>query len=219
MQLNKIFVNKVSTEIVVIAFTLLIISLQYYFASRDDLSPIVYASGKTNDKFGVLEIYPTAPGGQTWFFNPTSPADGQFDAQGDITNNADGTWHVEPQYTRMQAFTKNSGVLSDETRSNLATYDYSELAKTGYWYAPQDWKNVEITGYFKVTEMKNGGDDISLVSRSVRHSQNVHDGCGGSSYHNNIDIPNGKFRFKKEMWHVNYDTTALYWNYSRLFNE
>ena len=106
----------------------------------------------------------------------------------------------------MQAFTKNSGVLSDETRSNLATYDYSELAKTGYWYAPQDWKNVEITGYFKVTEMKNGGDDISLVSRSVRHSQNVHDGCGGSSYHNNINIPNGEFRFKKEMWHVNYDT-------------
>ena len=81
MQLNKIFVNKASTEMVVIAFTLLIISLQYCFASGDDLSPIVYASGKTNDKSGVLEIYPTAPGGQTWFFNPTSPADGQFDAK------------------------------------------------------------------------------------------------------------------------------------------
>ena len=209
MQLNKIFVNKASTEIVVIAFTLLIISLQYYFASRDDLSPIVYASGKTNDKFGVLEIYPTAPGGQTWFFNPTSPADGQFDENGaDITNNANGSWHVEPGTTRMLAFTNNSGILSDEARANLTTYDYSELAKTGYWYAPQDWKNLEITGYFKVTNIiKGGGEDISLVSRGIRHDDDVYDGCGGSSYHNNIDVIKGQFRFKKEMYHVNYDTT------------
>ena len=69
MQLNKLFVNKASTEIVVIAFASLIISLQYYFASGDDFSPTVYASGKINDKFGVLEIYPTANKGETWFFN------------------------------------------------------------------------------------------------------------------------------------------------------
>ena len=62
-------------------------------------------------------------------------------------------WHVEPGTTRMLAFTNNSGILSDEARANLTTYDYSELAKTGYWYAPQDWKNLEITGYFKVTNI------------------------------------------------------------------
>ena len=153
MQLNKIFVNKASTEIVVIAFTLLIISLQYYFASGDDLSPIVYASGKTNDKFGVLEIYPTAPGAKHGSSIQPVPLMVNLMQLGDITKNANGTWHVEPGNTRMLAFTKNSGILSDEARSNLATYDYSELAKTGYWYAPQDWKNVEITGYFKVTDI------------------------------------------------------------------
>lgn len=57
----------------------------------------------------------------------------------------------------------------------------------------------------KVLSTSGGGDEISLVSRSVRHSTNVHEGCGGSSYHNNIDFTNGKFKFKKEMWHVNYD--------------
>ena len=69
MRINKLFVNKASTEIVVIAFASLIISLQYYFASGDDFSPRVFASGKINDKFGVLEIYPTANKGETWFFN------------------------------------------------------------------------------------------------------------------------------------------------------
>ncbi|HEX7274382.1 MAG TPA: hypothetical protein VF248_02095, partial [Nitrososphaeraceae archaeon] len=74
-----------------------------------------------------------------------------------------------------------------------------------YFYKPSDWKNMEITIYVKVLSTSGGGDEISLVSRSVRHSTNVQEGCGGSSYHNNIDFTNGKFKFKKEMWHVNYD--------------
>ncbi|HEX2305348.1 MAG TPA: discoidin domain-containing protein [Nitrososphaeraceae archaeon] len=155
---------------------------------------------------GVKMIYPTLSGGETWFFNPTNPDDGQFDRNGaQITKNGDGSWHLKPGTTRMLAFTKSSGFPSDEVRSSLPTYDYSRLAQTGYFYKPTDWKNIEITIYVKVLSTSGGGDEISLVSRSVRHSTNVHEGCGGSSYHNNIDFTNGKFKFKKEMWHVNYD--------------
>ena len=42
MQLNKLFVNKAITEIVVIAFASLIISLQYFFASGGDLFAIQF---------------------------------------------------------------------------------------------------------------------------------------------------------------------------------
>jgi hypothetical protein len=155
---------------------------------------------------GVKAIYPTLTGGETWFFNPTNPNDGQFDRNGaEITKNSDGSWHLKPGTTRMLAFTKSSGLPSDEVRSSLPTYDYSRLAQTGYFYKPTDWKNIEITIYVKVLSASGGGDEISLVSRSVRHSTNVQEGCGGSSYHNNIDFTNGKFKFKKEMWHVNYD--------------
>jgi hypothetical protein len=105
----------------------------------------------------------------------------------------------------MLAFTKSSGLPSDEVRSSLPTYDYSRLSQIGHFYKPTDWKNTEITIYVKVLSASGGGDEISLVSRSARHSTNVHEGCGGSSYHNNIDFTNGKFKFKKEMWHVNYD--------------
>ena len=153
---------------------------------------------------GIQMIYPTSPGGETWFFNPINPEDGQFDENGaNIVKNTDGSWHVPPGTTRMDVFTKSAGLLSNDQRSSFATYDYSELSRVGYWLQPSDWKNIEVTGYFKVTST-NSGDGISFVSRSVRHSNSVQEGCGGSSYHNNIRF-DGTFQYKKEMWHVNYD--------------
>ena len=173
-------------------------------------SPPSNGGGSTGDNSaggdGVKMIYPTLSGAETWFFNPTNPNDGQFERNGaEISKNSDGSWKLKPGTTRMLAFTKSSGLPSDEVRSSLPTYDYSRLAQTGYFYKPSDWKNMEITIYVKVLSTSGGGDEISLVSRSVRHSTNVQEGCGGSSYHNNIDFTNGKFKFKKEMWHVNYD--------------
>ena len=45
---------------------------------------------------GIKEIYPTAPGSDTWFFNPENPEDGQFDPNGaDISKNVDGSWHLD----------------------------------------------------------------------------------------------------------------------------
>jgi hypothetical protein len=153
---------------------------------------------------GIKQIYHTAPGGETWFFNPDNPDDGQFDPNGaDISRNADGSWHLDPGTTRMLVFTKSAGLLSDSARGSLPTYDYAELAQIGHWYKPTDWKNTEMTGYFKVTSTQSG-DGISFVTRSVRHNEAVANGCGGSSYHNNIRLE-GTFQYKKEQWHVNYD--------------
>jgi hypothetical protein len=173
-------------------------------------SPPSNGGGGTGDNTGsgdgIKMIYPTLTGGETWFFNPTNPNDGQFDRNGaEISKNSDGSWNLKPGTTRMLAFTKSSGITSDESRASLPTYDYSRLAQIGHFYKPTDWKNIEITVYVKVLSASGGGDEISLVSKSVRHSTNVQEGCGGSSYHNNIDFTNGKFKFKKEMWHVNYD--------------
>lgn len=159
------------------------------------------SSGYAGD--GVKMIYPTLLGGETWFFNSTNPEDGQFDRNGaEITRNADGSWHLKPGTTRMYAFTKSAGLLSDVVRASLPTYDYSKLPQVGYFYKPTDWKNVEITIYVNVSSYMDRSE-MSLVSRSVIHSTDAHDGCGGSSYHNNIQFTNGTFRYKKEMWHEN----------------
>ncbi len=192
---------------------------QNTFASIEEINVNIKANGGSNTppppppppppqpspgNDGVQMIYPTADGGETWFFNPDNPVDGQFDSNGaEISKNSDGSWHLKPGTTRMNVYTKSAGLLSDKQRSNLATYDYSALAQKGYWYQPTDWKNVEATGYFKVSS-SSSGDGISFVTRSVRHSNAIENGCGGSAYHNNIRF-DGTFQYKKEMWHVNYD--------------
>ena len=127
---------------------------------------------------GIKEIYPTAPGSDTWFFNPENPEDGQFDPNGaDISKNTDGSWHLNPGTTRMLVFPKSAGLLSDDARGKLSTYDFSELAQIGHWYKPTDWKNTEMTGYFKVSSTKSG-DGISFVTRSVRHNESIQNGGG-----------------------------------------
>jgi hypothetical protein len=189
---------------------------QNTFASIAEINVNINANGGSNPpppppppgpspgSDGVQMIYPTVAGGETWFFNPNNPVDGQFDSNGaEISKNSDGSWHLKPGTTRMNVFTKSAGLLSDKQRSNLATYDYSALAQKGYWHQPTDWKNVEATGYFKVSS-SSSGDGISFVTRSVRHSNAIENGCGGSAYHNNIRF-DGTFQYKKEMWHVNYD--------------
>ena len=189
---------------------------QNTFASIAEINVNINANGGSNPpppppppgpspgSDGVQMIYPTVAGGETWFFNPNNPVDGQFDSNGaEISKNSDGSWHLKPGTTRMNVYTKSAGLLSDNQRSNLATYDYSALAQKGYWYQPTDWKNVEATGYFKVSS-SSSGDGISFVTRSVRHSNAIENGCGGSAYHNNIRF-DGTFQYKKEMWHVNYD--------------
>ena len=92
-------------------------------------SSYVSAIGKDDDESGIMKIYPTANNGETWFFNLTKPIDGQFDPnEANITKNTDASWHVQPGITRMLAFTKSSGVLTDTIRSNLSTYNYSQLS-------------------------------------------------------------------------------------------
>ncbi|MDW0223636.1 MAG: discoidin domain-containing protein, partial [Nitrososphaeraceae archaeon] len=50
----------------------------------------------TDTSDGVKMIYPTLSGGETWFFNPTNPNDGQFDRNGaEISKNSDGSWHLK----------------------------------------------------------------------------------------------------------------------------
>ena len=62
-------------------------------------SPPSTGGGDTGDNSGagdgVKMIYPTLTGGETWFFNPTNPNDGQFDRNGaEITKNSDGSWRL-----------------------------------------------------------------------------------------------------------------------------
>lgn len=69
--------------------------------------------------------------------------------------------------------------------------------------SPNDWKNVEITGYFKVNSFTssttNGAAHIELLSRGGTHTSSKP--CEGTAYHSNL-YQTGRSKFEKELEHT-----------------
>jgi hypothetical protein len=148
------------------------------------------------DAFGVTMIYPTKAGGETWFLGEDANDDPRFDPQDAVTRNADGSWKMRETQVRMHAMT-SSGYDTDA----IPTYDREELAAKGYMQAPNDWKNVEMTGFVKVND-SDGSDNFAWYARGGRHSDSI--ACEGSAYKGDLHY-DGRFRVAKETWHVSYE--------------
>jgi hypothetical protein len=82
----------------------------------------------------------------------------------------------------------------------MDTYNHSVIEARGFWYKPSDWKNTEMTGYFKLNEYVE--DEYSAYSRSIWHNR-THNGCGGSDYKLKLHF-DGSVSLDKEEWHVHY---------------
>jgi hypothetical protein len=155
------------------------------------------------DKFGVKQIYPTEPGGEEWFMNMDNiKADPRFEIKGniqDLKKNPDGSWSPNPgDKVRLVAYTSDSKGKFDE--NNMPTYNLKELAAKGHWYKNNDWKNIEMGGYFKLNNAIDLGMGYSFSTRSIADT-NTHGGCGGATPKFNIGF-DGEIKAKKEMWHV-----------------
>ena len=149
------------------------------------------------DVFGVTQIYPTKAGGEEWFLADDATGDPRFDPQDPITRNGDGSWKMENGQVRMHAMT-STGYDSGA----IATYDRDTLAVQGYMQAPNDWKNVEMTGFVKVNAAQDASDNFAWYARGGRHSDPI--ACEGSAYKGSLHY-DGRVRFQKESWHVSYD--------------
>ena len=107
------------------------------------------------DPFGIREIYPTAAGGEQWFMNMndiTQDPRASFTASNpDLTRNPDGSWKVSSTEVRFNVYTS-----SGYHHELINTLDQQQLAAKGYMQSPNDWKNVEISGYLKLNSQ--GGD-------------------------------------------------------------
>lgn len=152
---------------------------------------------RQKDIFGISEIYPTVSGGREWFVNMTNPANSShFSETGgfELIKQSDGSWRVNSTHVRLVV----------ETPSNMT-----------------DWKNVEITGYAKLslptivnsTSSSNSNsisspmnnseseeiDDLAFIGRSGRHSSEVP--CEGTAYVGGLHNE-GSVGWKKEIWHT-----------------
>ena len=143
-------------------------------------------------------IYQTKVNGDEWFMDPDSlNNDKRFDTNANLTRNVDGSWSVDStEHSQLNIWTNGSGNFRQ--KGAMDTYNHSVIAARGYWYKPSDWKNVEMTGYFKLKEFVE--DEYSMFSRSILHNRNQ---SGGSDYKLKLHF-DGSVSLDKEEWHVLY---------------
>jgi hypothetical protein len=203
----------------------------YFLVSNNNFitKPVIMAGF---DKFGIKEIYPTKPDGEQWFMNMNDPNnDPRTVNTPKMTQNADGSWKV--------AFSNNDGDLQqqqiiipiqssgtccqDEVRYSILTssgyddnkivIDQSELEGRGYMQSPNDWKNVEMTGYAKLISTTGSSFAINKggwtwEARGARHFGDfAPDVCYGTSYNAHILWSTGDVRWEKEQWHAHIVST------------
>lgn len=151
------------------------------------------------DKSGITEIYPTrSGGGREWYVNMSSPLnDGNFylsggtenpnssattnsTSNGQLIKQADGSYQVHG--------VRKSGKYDFSVRMNVNTSDN---------LAP--WKNVEITGYFKIISANASDAAIDWYARGRLHTSQSP--CEGAAYHAGLQM-DGTVFWQKEIWHT-----------------
>jgi len=156
--------------------------------------------GRVADAFGVTMLYPSVSGGESWSMPADPLSDSRFNPQNPITPNADGSWKMKNAQVRMEVYTSTG-----YDGSKIRTYARDTLAAQGYMLAPNDWRNVEITGFVRVNSASVPTDDVTWYARGGRHSAPIP--CEGSAYKGGLHI-DGRVRFEKESWHVSYKNAS-----------
>jgi hypothetical protein len=130
------------------------------------------------DKFGIDELYPTADGGPVWFLDNEDPED---DDNFLMTSAEDIKLHDE-----------DSGAFKLNAETGTQKHGVRIHADS-----PDDeWKNVEMTGYFK---LEDGNDQFTEIARQGP-TYNDDGGCGAYGYYGLLSA-NGDAYFKKKLFH------------------
>ncbi|MFL6487711.1 MAG: PKD domain-containing protein [Nitrososphaera sp.] len=146
--------------------------------SFSSLSMITNRAQAAEDKFGIEELYPTAEGGPVWFLNNEKPeADDEF-------------LLTSQNHIKLQEEDSDTFALDAETGTQKHGVRLHADSPSG------EWKNVEMTGYFKLQE---GNDQFTLIARQGP-TYNDNGGCGAYGYYGLLSS-NGDAYFKKKLWH------------------
>src|SRR5688572_705563 len=130
------------------------------------------------DKFGIDQLYATADDGPTWFLNNEEPED---DNNFLMTSAED--IELEEEDSDVFALDAETGTQRHGVRIHADS-------------PADEWKNVEMTGYFKLEE---GNDQFTLIARQGP-SYNDDGGCGAYGYYGMLSAE-GEAYFKKKLFH------------------
>ncbi len=131
------------------------------------------------DKFGIEQIYPTADDEAVWFLNSEDPEeDDNF-----LMTSANDIDLEEGEDSGVFKLDAETGTQKHGVRIHADSPD-------------EDWKNVEMTGYFKLEE---GEDQFTLVARQGP-TYNDDGGCGAYGYYGMLSADGDAF-FRKKLFH------------------
>jgi hypothetical protein len=154
--------------------------------------------GSGVDPFGIEKIYPTKVGSEDddWFMDMSDGQDPRSRPP-PLSKNNDGSFKVRSDQVRWGVFT-TSGYNPDNVE-----LDHGVLAERGYMQSPNDWRDVELTGYVKMNSGQSD-ENFAWYARGGRHTgSGAPEGCEGSSIKADLGY-DGRVRFAKEQWHVSY---------------
>jgi hypothetical protein len=165
------------------------------------------------DTFGVKKLYVdnTAKASENWVMG-NMLNDSRIRVDGTITDKGGGEWegHVtsadNPASFRINVNTTNPNAMDPNTQSILGT-DWRKMLAAGYMVDAKDWRNIEMTIYWKVLSWSDA-DEMSLYARGGRHSSGWPAGCLGPCYKGQIQKA-GNSRWAKEYHH--YAGSTGYW--------
>lgn len=162
------------------------------------------------DVFGIRKLYESKPGTFEWYMNMVNPQEDPYLYNyNKMVKNPDGSYNIG-NFSRLSVYSRD-GV--GYTEGSMQTYNFTKLDSKGYWYKPNDWKNVEITGEYRYRG--GNGQGITHYVRSEDHSL-LHNGCGASSYKNKIYF-DGTSNFNKEQTHpFSWKSSHFQHNYGNL---
>jgi hypothetical protein len=130
------------------------------------------------DKFGIDQLYSTEDNGPLWFLDNEDPEDDD----NFLITSADDI-DLEEEDSNIFKLDAETGTQKHGVRIHADSPD-------------DDWKNVEMTGYFK---LEDGNDQFTLVARQGP-TYNDDGGCGAYGYYGMLSAE-GDAYFKKKLFH------------------
>jgi hypothetical protein len=175
-------------------------------ATGDPTPPPIDEPASAFDTFGVRKIFPTKTGGAEWFLAATPSSDSRFNANNaSMTKNSDGSWKIQNNSNiNLSAYQPNG---YNPSLTQTSAQNHGQCALNGYMQDNRDWRNIEMTGYFRVTtESSSGSGELCWFARGGTH-RDPQPWCEGSSMKAFLAM-NGNSRFAKEQYHIAYHYTA-----------
>lgn len=152
-----------------------------------------------NGEDGVQMVNPTSIGGEFWYLSTEPASDPRFNSPTRLIGNyTDGfSCLVDPGLMSIET---SMGYNVGSVRKNV---NHGFIASTGFMYRSNDWRNVEMTGYFDCRAVTNEDARIQLFARSAEFNEEKQ-WCPGSFYMGELTMQ-GQFRWVKGQYYLSAD--------------